>query len=224
MKTLYDLLGALPHDDAEDLRTAFRTAVKGAHPDVRPGDPDAAIRFREIVRAHEILSDGEQREAYDHLLELARLEQEPPAGHALARTIHKLASGVIALAGISAVVVGGYLLFMHLSPGSVASASNGEASGVSRGWMADFDPALQLDAKLLPAYFDPDIVFYRSEKSDGGFPDIAPAKTSRLKPVPAVARKPSLDHAVSADVAMRAAHLRRAAQDPSRLETVAQMR
>ena len=224
MKTLYDLLGALPHDDAEDLRTAFRTAVKGAHPDIRPGDPDAAIRFREIVRAHEILSDGEQREAYDHLLELARLEQEPPAGHALARTIHKLASGVIALAGISAVVVGGYLLFMHLSPGSVASASNVEASGVSRGWMADFDPALRLDAKLLPAYFDPDIVFYRSQKSDGGFPDIAPAKTSRLKPVPAVARKPSLDHAVSADVAMRAAHLRRAAQDPSRLETVAQMR
>ena len=90
--------------------------------------------------------------------------------------------------------------------------------------MADFDPALQLDAKLLPAYFDPDIVFYRSQKSDGGFPDIAPAKTSRLKPVPAVARKPSLDHAVAADVAMRAARLRRAAQDPSRLETVAQMR
>jgi curved DNA-binding protein CbpA len=225
MKTLYDLLGALPHDDAEDLRTAFRTAVKGAHPDVRPGDPDAAIRFREIVRAHEILSDGEQREAYDHLLELARLEQEPPAGHALARTIHKLASGVIALAGISAVMVGGYLLFMHISSASVASANNVEASGVSKSWIAGFDPALQLDAKSLPAYFDPGIVFYRSEKFDGGgFPDIAPAKASRLKPVPAVARKPSLDHAVAADVAMRAARLRRAAQDPSRLETVAQMR
>ena len=32
MKTLYDLLGALPSDDAEGLRTAFRKAVKGAHP------------------------------------------------------------------------------------------------------------------------------------------------------------------------------------------------
>src|SRR3981189_2059825 len=149
MKTLYDLLGALPHDDAEDLRTAFRTAVQGAHPDMRPGDPDAAIRFREIVRAHEILSDGEQREAYDHLLELARLEQEPPAGHALARTIHKLASGVIALAGISAVMVGGYLLFMHISSASVASANNVEANGVSKSWIAGFDPALQLDAKSL---------------------------------------------------------------------------
>ena len=51
MNTLYDLLGALPHDDAEGLRTAFRQAVKGAHPDIRPGDPDAALKFRQIVRA-----------------------------------------------------------------------------------------------------------------------------------------------------------------------------
>ena len=51
MNTLYDLLGALPHDDAEGLRTAFRQAVKGAHPGIRPGDPDAALKFRQIVRA-----------------------------------------------------------------------------------------------------------------------------------------------------------------------------
>jgi len=44
MKTLYDLLGALPHDDAEGLKTAFRQAVKGVHPDIRPGDPDAALK------------------------------------------------------------------------------------------------------------------------------------------------------------------------------------
>jgi len=124
MKTLYDLLGALPHDDAEGLRTAFRRAVKGAHPDVRPGDPDAALRFREIVRANEILGDAEQREAYDYLLELARLEQEPASNHVIATRIHRLASGVIALTGASAVIVGGYLLFMYMSSASVASANN----------------------------------------------------------------------------------------------------
>ncbi len=124
MKTLYDLLGALPHDDAEGLRTAFRRAVKGAHPDIRPGDPHAALRFREIVRANEILTDGEQREAYDHLLELARLEQKPMSKRALASRIHKLASGVIALTGASAVIVGGYFLFMYMSSASVASANN----------------------------------------------------------------------------------------------------
>jgi curved DNA-binding protein CbpA len=83
MKTLYDLLEALPHDDAEGLRTAFRRAVKGAHPDIRPGDPDAALRFRQIVRANEILGDVEQRAAYDHLLELARLEPESASEHTI---------------------------------------------------------------------------------------------------------------------------------------------
>src|ERR1700761_6312888 len=65
MKTLYELLGALPDDDAEDIRAAFRKAVKSAHPDINPGDPDAAIKFRQIVRANEILVDQEQRAVYD---------------------------------------------------------------------------------------------------------------------------------------------------------------
>ena len=124
MTTLYDLLGALPHDDAQGLRTAFRRAVKGAHPDLRPDDPDAALKFRQIVHASEILGDAEQRAAYDHLLELARLEQRSASGNAIAARIHKLASGVIALAGASVVTAGGYLLFMHMSAASVASANN----------------------------------------------------------------------------------------------------
>ena len=63
MTTLYELLGALPHDDAEGLRTAFRKAAKAAHPDTNPDDPDASLRFRQLVRAHDILSDAEQRAA-----------------------------------------------------------------------------------------------------------------------------------------------------------------
>src|ERR1019366_7573248 len=123
MKTLYDVLGALPSDDAEGLRTAFRKAVKGAHPDIHPDDPDAALKFREIARANEILGDAEQRAAYDYLLELARLEQKSAAEHAIAARIHKLAFGVIALAGVSVVTVGGYLLFMHMSVASAEIAS-----------------------------------------------------------------------------------------------------
>lgn len=121
MNTLYDLLGALPHDDAEGLRSAFRRAVKGAHPDLSPDDPDAALRFREIVRANEILGDTEQRVAYDHLLGLAHLEQDSLSRQqAVFTRIHKLASGVMALAGVSIMTAGGYLLFMHMSAASVA--------------------------------------------------------------------------------------------------------
>src|SRR5271154_2244233 len=134
MGTLYELLGALPHDDAENLRVAFRRAVKGAHPDIRPGDPDAALRFRQIVRANEILGDRDQRAAYDHLLALAHIEKDPAAAHPIAAKIHKMASGVLALATASIVTVGGYLLFVHMSMAlvapvvSLAAPNNSQAS------------------------------------------------------------------------------------------------
>src|ERR1700754_3894369 len=75
MKTLYDLLGALPDDDADGLRAAFRKAAKENHPDFNTENPEASERFRKIVRANAILSDGQQRAAYDRLLEVARRQQ-----------------------------------------------------------------------------------------------------------------------------------------------------
>ena len=304
MNTLYDLLGALPHDNAEALRAAFRRAVKGAHPDVRPDDPEAALKFREIIRANDILGDDEQRAAYDHLLELARLEQLSEARHAIAARVHKLASGVIALAGASAVTVGGYLLFMHMSVASVAPANDvgatlrtprevlaisagsadttgdnaspakrgsavipaeanvpdvampqahaksappanaGPAPGLvaseagllrARGISTDGDghsggpdPSLPLDPKLLPAYADRGIIFYRLREFDGAFADVAPAKriekASRPKPPPTMARQPRFDHAAIAPAAVPLPRRRIAAQDPSREESVVQVR
>jgi tetratricopeptide (TPR) repeat protein len=120
MKTLYDLLEALPEDDAEELRSAFRKAVKSTHPDVNPGDPDAALRFRQIIRANDILSDRDQRAAYDHLLTLAHHEHQEESKRAVAVKVHRVASGVMAIAGASAATVGGYLLFMHMSAASIA--------------------------------------------------------------------------------------------------------
>ena len=128
MNTLYDLLGALPHDDAEGLRSAFRKAVKGTHPDLRPDDPDAALKFREIIRANEILSDPEQRVAYDHLLGLAHQEQVSISKQAVFVRVHRFASGVMAFAGISIATAGGYLLFMHMSAASVAPLEDADAS------------------------------------------------------------------------------------------------
>ncbi|WP_315759602.1 MULTISPECIES: J domain-containing protein [unclassified Bradyrhizobium] len=120
MKTLYDLLGALPDDDADDIRVAFRKAVKESHPDVNPGDPDAALRFRQIIRANDILGDKEQRTAYDRLLGAAQDEHRQDSKLAVVAKVHKVASGVMALAGASALALTGYLLFTHMSSASVA--------------------------------------------------------------------------------------------------------
>jgi hypothetical protein len=127
MGTLYDLLGALPSDDAEGLRTAFRKAAKATHPDINPDNPDAALRFRELVRAYDILTDAEQRETYDELLAIA-LQPEP--GTKAVRTyevIGKVASNTMAATVISAVLVGGYVLFGMFSkpPGAAEIAPDG---------------------------------------------------------------------------------------------------
>ena len=83
MTTLYDLLGALPDDDAESLRAAFRRAAKANHPDSNPSDPDAPRRFRRIVRAHTILSDEAQRAIYDELLDIALQQHDLTSGRGI---------------------------------------------------------------------------------------------------------------------------------------------
>lgn len=110
MGTLYDLLGALPNDDAEGLRTAFRKAAKATHPDINPDNPDAALRFRELVRAYDILTDADQRATYDQLLAIALL---PPPTKAVRtyEVIGKVASNTMAATVVSAMLVGGYAVF-----------------------------------------------------------------------------------------------------------------
>jgi curved DNA-binding protein CbpA len=108
MKTLYDLLDALPEDDAESLRAAFRKAAKASYPDNNPGDPDAPLRFRRIVRANAILSDERQRAHYDRLLAVALQQRR-----------WRLA---IAGAVFSVALLGGYLLFEYRSRISLIQA------------------------------------------------------------------------------------------------------
>ena len=124
MKTLYDLLGALPDDDAEKLRAAFRKAAKANHPDFNPGNPEASQRFRRIVRANAILSDEQQRVAYDRLLKVALRQQQSrkPKRSIFSSTIRRLATDAIASAVVSVVLIGGYLLFISVDRLPLASA------------------------------------------------------------------------------------------------------
>jgi curved DNA-binding protein CbpA len=138
METLYDLLGALPRDDAEELRAAFRRAVKGAHPDLNPGDPDAGEKFREILRANEILGDGEQRAAYDHLLGLAQREQR---SQSTARTMYNAATGMLVLVVVAAGGVGGYLTHQNMPEISGRLKQIAAIATVSPTDFADLTPA-----------------------------------------------------------------------------------
>ena len=111
MQNLYELLGALPDDDADRLRAAFRSAAKASHPDNNLDDPDAPQRFRRVVRAYVILRDERQRTTYDSLL--ARADQQralAPRRKRFAK-IRKLVSDTIAAVVIAFVSIGAFLLF-----------------------------------------------------------------------------------------------------------------
>jgi curved DNA-binding protein CbpA len=119
MPTLYDLLDALPEDDADGLRAAFRKSAKAYHPDNNPGDPDAPLRFRRIIRANAILSDERQREHYDRLLAIVLKERRLKQGRRL--------KFVIAGSIFSVLLFGGYL-FGYVSKASLVAAQVIEVS------------------------------------------------------------------------------------------------
>jgi curved DNA-binding protein CbpA len=60
---LYEVLQVSPHADPDTIARVFRHLAKRYHPDNQgTGDRD---RFEELARAHRVLTDPEQRAAYD---------------------------------------------------------------------------------------------------------------------------------------------------------------
>jgi hypothetical protein len=55
-----DVLGLDSDADFDAVRSAWRTLAKSNHPDVRPGDADAATRFQAIQAAYEVLRAAEE--------------------------------------------------------------------------------------------------------------------------------------------------------------------
>ena len=61
----YDLLGIRRTASVVEIRRAFQKLARRLHPDLNPGDPVAAERFRAAAHACEVLSDAQRRAAYD---------------------------------------------------------------------------------------------------------------------------------------------------------------
>ena len=59
-----DALGVEADADFEAIRTAYRALAKENHPDLKPGDADAAQRFREVQAAYDVLKAAEERRSW----------------------------------------------------------------------------------------------------------------------------------------------------------------
>jgi curved DNA-binding protein CbpA len=112
MQTLYELLGVQTNCDAGKVKAAFRSAVKVNHPDINIDDPEAPARFREIVRAKDILSDPQLRAVYDRMLEF---ERQPRHSRSRLATIRD-ATNIVAIA---VVLAGAFSLLTYIPEASV---------------------------------------------------------------------------------------------------------
>ncbi|MCX7864309.1 MAG: J domain-containing protein [Novosphingobium sp.] len=59
-----ELLGLGPDADFEDVKKAWRTMAKAVHPDIRPGDAEAAQAFQTLQLAYEVLRQAEERRVW----------------------------------------------------------------------------------------------------------------------------------------------------------------
>jgi len=61
----YDVLGVSNDADAKALKSAYRKLAMKYHPDQNQGDEAAELKFKEVGEAYAILSDPDQKAAYD---------------------------------------------------------------------------------------------------------------------------------------------------------------
>lgn len=75
----YELLGVDRLVATDDLKRAYRKLVREWHPDVRPPEEreEATVKMEELNFAYELLSDPEQRSAYDLSIGLFRCADHP---------------------------------------------------------------------------------------------------------------------------------------------------
>jgi len=62
---LYELLGVHREAGLADIKRAYRRLARRFHPDLNPGDRTAAVRFRAVADAYEVLVDPDRRRQYD---------------------------------------------------------------------------------------------------------------------------------------------------------------
>ncbi len=73
----YSLLGIKRAASPAEIKRAYRQMVFKYHPDRNPGDDEAAGKFKLVLDAYAVLSDGKKRAIYDAVNRSAEAEPGP---------------------------------------------------------------------------------------------------------------------------------------------------
>ena len=61
----YEILGVSRSASDKEIRKAYKKLARQYHPDVKPGDANAAQKFKEVQAAYDVLKIKDKREQYD---------------------------------------------------------------------------------------------------------------------------------------------------------------
>jgi molecular chaperone DnaJ len=81
---LYLALGVRSGASAGEIKRAYRRLARRFHPELNPGNDEAALRFRQILEAYETLVDPDRRQQYDAGDVAPRPAPEPASGQVFA--------------------------------------------------------------------------------------------------------------------------------------------
>jgi molecular chaperone DnaJ len=81
---LYVTLGVRHGASAGEIKRAYRRLARRFHPELNPGNDEAALRFQQIVQAYETLVDPDRRKQYDAGDSEVRSAPEAPSAEVFA--------------------------------------------------------------------------------------------------------------------------------------------
>ena len=64
-KNYYDILGVSKTASDDEIKKAYRSLAKKYHPDLNPGNAEAAEKLKEVNQAFSVLSDKTKKQNYD---------------------------------------------------------------------------------------------------------------------------------------------------------------
>lgn len=64
-KNYYDILGVNKNASDDEIKKAYRSLAKKYHPDLNPGNSEAAEKLKEVNEAYSVLSDKTKKQNYD---------------------------------------------------------------------------------------------------------------------------------------------------------------
>lgn len=65
-KNYYDILGVNKNASDDEIKKAYRSLAKKYHPDLNPGNAEAAEKLKEVNQAYGVLSDKTKKQNYDN--------------------------------------------------------------------------------------------------------------------------------------------------------------